>query len=153
MICPKCNHQRTEHDDPLIPDYQCPVCGVVYSKYKPEGFVKPIQPKAVEVIPEPIIPKPQAPTPKAEPKPPPTEHQILLDMTECQRHKTNHILHFLISVISFGGWLVIWLLITASDTSSRNDIHAKYNIPREDNNAGLLIGLIIALVVTGFVIR
>lgn len=32
MICPKCNHQRTAADDPSIPDYQCPACGVIYAK-------------------------------------------------------------------------------------------------------------------------
>lgn len=30
--CPKCHHTRTTQDDPLIPDYQCPACGVVYAK-------------------------------------------------------------------------------------------------------------------------
>lgn len=34
MICPKCNHERTSKDDPLIPDYQCPKCGVIYAKFK-----------------------------------------------------------------------------------------------------------------------
>jgi len=32
MICPKCHHQRMPSDDPLIPDYQCPACGVIYDK-------------------------------------------------------------------------------------------------------------------------
>ncbi len=35
MICPKCGHQRTNTDDPLIPDYECPACGIIYAKYKP----------------------------------------------------------------------------------------------------------------------
>ena len=32
ITCPKCHHTRTTQDDPLIPDYQCPACGVVYAK-------------------------------------------------------------------------------------------------------------------------
>lgn len=32
MICPKCGHQRSENDDPLIPDIQRPVCGIFYAK-------------------------------------------------------------------------------------------------------------------------
>jgi len=35
MICPKCQHDRSDKDDPSIPEYQCPACGVVYAKYKP----------------------------------------------------------------------------------------------------------------------
>jgi len=37
MICPKCNHQRSNNDDPLTPDYRCPACDIVYAKYKPPG--------------------------------------------------------------------------------------------------------------------
>lgn len=37
MICPKCGHQRTPSDDPVIPDYQCPACDIIYAKYKPSG--------------------------------------------------------------------------------------------------------------------
>lgn len=33
IICPKCGHQRSDADDPTIPDYQCPACGVVYAKF------------------------------------------------------------------------------------------------------------------------
>lgn len=33
MICPKCGHQRTQNDDPAIPDYRCPACEIVYHKY------------------------------------------------------------------------------------------------------------------------
>jgi len=34
MICPKCGHERSDKDDPLIPDYECPSCGIVYAKYQ-----------------------------------------------------------------------------------------------------------------------
>lgn len=118
------------------------------------GYDYPIPVVDVEFFDKNIItPEPKPITPKATPKPAPTEQQILLDTTECQRHKTNHILHFLISVISFGGWVIIWLLITAGDTSSRNDIHKKYNIPQEPNNAGLFILLMIGLVVFSLLIK
>ena len=33
MNCPKCQHQRTHQDDPAVPDYQCPKCGIIYTKY------------------------------------------------------------------------------------------------------------------------
>jgi predicted RNA-binding Zn-ribbon protein involved in translation (DUF1610 family) len=33
MICPKCGHERNSTDNPLIPDYKCPACGIIYAKY------------------------------------------------------------------------------------------------------------------------
>lgn len=32
-LCPKCGYQRRESDR-LVPDYECPKCGVVYAKYE-----------------------------------------------------------------------------------------------------------------------
>lgn len=37
MICPKCGYKRTTNDDPLIPDYQCPACGIIYEKYQQQS--------------------------------------------------------------------------------------------------------------------
>jgi predicted nucleic acid-binding Zn-ribbon protein len=31
--CPKCGHERSDLDDPEIPDTQCPACGIYYFKY------------------------------------------------------------------------------------------------------------------------
>lgn len=33
MICPKCNYERTESDS-IVPDWQCPKCGLAYAKVK-----------------------------------------------------------------------------------------------------------------------
>jgi predicted RNA-binding Zn-ribbon protein involved in translation (DUF1610 family) len=33
MKCPQCGYQRTATDDPSIPDYECPACGVNYVRY------------------------------------------------------------------------------------------------------------------------
>lgn len=40
MICPKCGYERTDKDDPLIPDYQCPSCGIVYHKFKKQPLIE-----------------------------------------------------------------------------------------------------------------
>lgn len=83
----------------------------------------------------------------------PSDSDYIRDKTECERHKTNHILHFLISVISIGAWLIVWLFISSSDTSARNDIHKKYGITQEPNNAGLFIVLAIGFVAVSFLIK
>jgi ribosomal protein L37AE/L43A len=33
MECPKCNYVRQEKDS-IVPDWQCPECGVAYTKAK-----------------------------------------------------------------------------------------------------------------------
>jgi len=33
MICPKCNYERQEKDS-IVPDWQCPSCGLAYAKIK-----------------------------------------------------------------------------------------------------------------------
>lgn len=33
IICPKCGHVRSDNDDPLIPDWKCPSCGLIYTKF------------------------------------------------------------------------------------------------------------------------
>jgi len=40
MICPKCQYERNNQDDPLIPDYECPACGIIYTKYKPKQIIQ-----------------------------------------------------------------------------------------------------------------
>ena len=31
-VCPKCNYQRTPNDDKVVPENECPKCGVIYEK-------------------------------------------------------------------------------------------------------------------------
>jgi len=49
MICPTCNHARTSNDDPEIPDYECPACGIIYDKYKPKINAIDGQPAVFEI--------------------------------------------------------------------------------------------------------
>lgn len=35
IICPKCEYQRSDNDDPAIPESICPSCSIVYAKYNP----------------------------------------------------------------------------------------------------------------------
>lgn len=34
-VCPKCGHRRSPHE--IVPDWQCPACGIVYAKFRPGG--------------------------------------------------------------------------------------------------------------------
>jgi len=52
-------------------------------------------------------------------------------MTEAQLiakrgdHKTAHILHLVLSVITVGFWIPVWILVAVSHASERNKIDKK----------------------------
>lgn len=140
MLCPKCNHQRSADDDPTVPHYQCPKCGIVYAKFgKPTqikpGLIRPvkIQKQKIELVEQKPLDIQSA--------------QLLLD-----RHKTNHILHLLLSVLSIGFWLPIWLIISASNANERNKINIQSNLPIESNTAGQAL-IILALIIVFIAIQ
>lgn len=49
--------------------------------------------------------------------------QVESELAQAERiydkNKTNHILHLLLSLVTFGVWIVLWLLITLSNLSQR----------------------------------
>lgn len=171
MICPKCQHERTAADDPAIPDYQCPACGVIYAKFgKPptisarQNTTPNKQPTSVENISETAgkigdairksighmadkyietvkDKRSEAKTVETtSEKRLPTESEILIANLEASRHKTNHVLHFLITLITLGLWSVVWFIFSASNTSERNKVYKKYGLPLESNkSAGVVI--------------
>ena len=50
------------------------------------------------------------------------EYTLLAKRAE---HRTNHILHLLLSVLSVGLWTPIWLLVTVSNANERSKIDKK----------------------------
>lgn len=151
MLCPKCGHIRTHKDDEQTPDGQCPSCGIYYHKFYSQKTH--------------VIPKRQSKTNKTTPlidqlntafskmkgllskksenaindKHQPDSTMILLAMTESARYKTNHLLHFFISIFTLSGWLLIWPLISASNTAERNKIYRKYGLSTESNKTAFII--------------
>jgi len=81
-------------------------------------------------------------------KAPYRDDSVIRDSAECERYKTNHILHLLLSIITVGAWTLIWTIISASNTTERNKIHRKYSTQPEGNPAALLLVGILILVVT-----
>lgn len=147
IICPKCKHQRTDADDPAIPKGQCPACGIYYFKYLNQ---KSGEPRAIAPTPSatkpPQEPAPSPPTKIEQPKPLPTEAQALLHLTELAQHKTNHVLHLLLSLITLGWWVIVWMIAYASTTSTRNEIHRKYGFPTESNALGIVLTVIVLFI-------
>jgi len=72
----------------------------------------------------------------------------LLVNSELNRHKTNHILHLLLSL--FGGiWTPVWVIVTMNDTNARNVIRKKQGMELEFNIAALIF-LIVFFSIIGY---
>ena len=48
------------------------------------------------------------------------DYEIELQKLRIQKHRTNHILHLLISIITAGLWVPIWFIISITNSISRN---------------------------------
>lgn len=62
-------------------------------------------------------------------------------------HRTNHILHLILTVLTFGVWSVVWTLLACGDCIERNGIRVSCGEEEEPNVAkGLLIVLICLII-------
>lgn len=149
MTCPKCGHQHPAQDETgaLIP--QCPACGIYYIKYfnQKSGLTKPIKKQEIKQKPAHSDPAPK------EIRPEPTETEKLLAYQELSTHKTNHLLHFFITLFTVGFWLLPWFIMSASNTGERNKIRKHYNLPIESDTAGNLIKIALILFVIVIFVR
>lgn len=55
-----------------------------------------------------------------------SHEQVQLEMTKIQKeidkYKTSHVLHLLMSVITAGVWIIIWVLVSSSNSSQRSKL-------------------------------
>ena len=45
--------------------------------------------------------------------------QVIIETNNLSSQKTNHILHLILSIISMGVWLPIWILVGANNAIER----------------------------------
>lgn len=50
-----------------------------------------------------------------------------LFILECRKKKTSHILHLILSVLTGGVWLVVWLLIGISNNNHNSRLQGEMN--------------------------
>lgn len=50
-----------------------------------------------------------------------------LFVLETQKKKTNHILHFLITIFTIGGWFIVWMIIHSINSSHNKKIEKEMN--------------------------
>lgn len=63
------------------------------------------------------------------------QRKINREMMRLEKYKTNHILHLLLSVITAGLWLGVWLLVSVSNANERRK--AKNEITRLEIALGI----------------
>lgn len=105
MICPKCNYERIDEDDPQIPDYECPACGIIYEKYKPKPKLTDGQPSVFSIdesLPVNIFRNPPKRKPSsAEPEQSTPETEISQHKLKAKLTLKGTIYTFLFAVIVF----------------------------------------------------
>jgi len=47
------------------------------------------------------------------------ELNILKAQADLNEYKTNHILHLILSILTAGTWLIVWILVAASNSNKR----------------------------------
>jgi len=43
-----------------------------------------------------------------------------LELVKIQKYRTSHLLHLVLSIITAGFWVPVWLLVTISNVSERH---------------------------------
>ena len=66
-------------------------------------------------------------------------NQNEFNQIEIFNHKTNHILHLLLSVLTAGFWIGIWAIVSCVNCSKRNDIRKTTGLKPETNYAGVVL--------------
>jgi hypothetical protein len=49
-------------------------------------------------------------------------NEIFVLQAKLAAAETNHILHLILSVLTFGIWVVVWILVTLNNKLKRNSI-------------------------------
>jgi hypothetical protein len=42
------------------------------------------------------------------------------------KHETSHILHLLLTIVTFGFWLIVWIAVTIYNSRKREDIDDRF---------------------------
>ena len=53
--------------------------------------------------------------------------QLMIETNNLSSQKTNHILHLLLSVVSVGWWIPIWILVSISNAIERGKTERRIN--------------------------
>ena len=79
-----------------------------------------------------------------------TTEEMLIAQNNLNQAKTNHILHLILSIITVGLWIPIWVIITLNNNSKKtiieNDIKGKSNFLYSFIQLSVAIGIIFLII-------
>ena len=74
---------------------------------------------------------------------------------ELANTKTNHILHLLLSIVTMGFWVIIWILATIDTGMKRSSLIRQMNTgeyEKDTTGTGNIIGNFISIIIIGIVV-
>ncbi len=74
----------------------------------------------------------------------------MMAFAEMDRHKTNHILHVILSIFTLSFWMIVWAFVAASNVKERNIIRKNYGMESESNVMGAILVLFFLLIVSSY---
>jgi len=83
------------------------------------------------------------------PQKPPSEAQFMFALAEMQPYRTRHGVHFLLSLLTFGLWIFVWLAISIRNARRRNQIAHDYCLPAEINVGYFILYFLLILFSVG----
>lgn len=67
--------------------------------------------------------------------------------SELTAHKTNHILHLILTILTAGVWSIIWIAMAGKTIDARNKIKKSYGMKPEFNTPSAMIGFVLIAIV------
>ena len=79
-----------------------------------------------------------------------TTQEMIVAQNNLHQAKTNHILHLILSIITVGFWIPIWIIVTLNNSSKKtiieNDIQGKSNFLHSFIQLSVAIGIIFLII-------
>lgn len=79
-------------------------------------------------------------------------NELILMNSELSQHKTNHILHLILTILTAGLWSFFWIVSSASTVQEQNKIRRRHKVQQKTNIAGVAlcawVGIVVAAVAT-----
>jgi hypothetical protein len=87
---------------------------------------------------------------RKQPNQQPSDAQMRFAYADMDRHKTNRFLHTVLSIVTAGLWLVVWLAVSIYNTRRRNQIAREYGLPTETNVSIIILLFLVLFSVAGY---
>ena len=75
-------------------------------------------------------------------------NESILINSKLSQHRTNHILHLILTILTAGIWSFFWLLLSATTISEQNKVRKQYKLKQKFNAPGItLLALLFVVII------